>query len=151
MLAIAKPTSSPIAVGCSPMCRDMAKMVLAVRMASSIRPAATSDRNLACSARATARSRLHVGEQRVDSIGLEPEQNLPVGIVEPGRLIGQRQRTGRHLSRVGYRQPIERHRPERLLALERFIDLGEVVLPEIALQVSLDRVAGTTSSSSGKS
>ena len=50
-VAIAMPTRSPISVGCSSMCRAIANIVLALRIAASKLPIATSLRKRTLSAR----------------------------------------------------------------------------------------------------
>ena len=66
----------------------MANIVLAVRMASSKRPRAISARNRNFRAGARVPEVRQVGEQEVDAVVLQLLQDLPVGVVEPGRPVG---------------------------------------------------------------
>ena len=65
MNAMAMPTRSPMSVGCSPMWRDMASIVLAVVIASSNRPWAISSRNRACRPAASDRIFCRSGRSRL--------------------------------------------------------------------------------------
>ena len=115
-VAIAMPTRSPIKVGCSPMCRAMANMVLAVRIASSNRPAATSLRKRAWSAaRPGLASVCTSGSKVLNAVGLELQQDLPVGTVEPGS-SSTWARPAAVLPRPRTRQLLKRHRQQLLAA-----------------------------------
>ena len=105
------PTRLPMNVGCSPRWRDMANIVLAVRMASSKRPRATSARNRTLRALARGGVCLHVGDQQVDAVGLQLQQDLPVGVVEPGRPVGLGQREAAVIVQLPRGQFLERHGP----------------------------------------
>ena len=83
------------------MCRAIANIVLAVRIASSSRPRQPRP-GIAPAAPWPRCMRLHVGKQRLEAVGPELEQNLPVGVVQPGRPVGSaRGRTGRALATSG--------------------------------------------------
>jgi hypothetical protein len=86
---------------------------------------------------------LHFGEQRAETVAPHLEQNLPIGIVEPGRPVNVAQNGPPVLFEPRLRgQFLERHRQKPLAAIESLFVEEEVLLLHHALDVALDRIAG---------
>ena len=64
---------------------------------------------------------LHLGKQQCDPIGLQLQQDLPVGIVEPGGPVGLAQRVPAVFLQLLHGQLLERHGQQLLAALKRLL------------------------------
>ena len=60
---------------------------------------------------------LHVGEQREEPVFLQLQEDLPVGVIEPGRPVRLAQRRPAVFLQILRGQLLERHRQQRLAAL----------------------------------
>ena len=85
---------------------------------------------------------LHVGDHHVDPLGLQSEQDLPVGIVEPGRPVGLSERESSVIQQLAGRQFLERHDQQLLATFNSLLVEEELVLFRETLQVILDGVSG---------
>ena len=116
-------------------------MVFDVRMASSNRPIAISARADLERVRQSSQL-LYVRNRQVNPVRLELQQDLPVGVVEPGRPIGLRERETAVIPQLLGRQLAKRHRQQFFSPLEVLLVKKELLLLHEAPEVAVDRIAG---------